>query len=340
MSNEEILTKFRKYLIGNDLGKITIENYLGNIRRLLIWKKKKPETWDMNDLYDIKEYYTEKYPISSRVNKLSAVNNFMKFINGEDTKLKLKIPKVILKNKDILTMEEVSKILKIVKRKPRETAIILTFIHTGIRREELCNLNIDDILWEEKKIKINEGKGNTYDIINIKQEALDSIKAYLEDEERHKPKKEYENALFLSSQGKRIEVNTLNRLIKNIGFKALGKRVYPHLFRATMITIMDSNGASVFEIKQQSRHRQTKTLEGYVRHNNQYIKEIYEKTMPTFKEDNKPQSKPPEKKPTPREKPQDNYIAKTNESNRIKQLELEIELLKLKQQSNQTEYIQ
>ncbi|MCK4365959.1 MAG: site-specific integrase [Thermoplasmatales archaeon] len=163
-------------------------------------------------------------------------------------------------------------------------------------------------------------------MINIKQEALDGIKAYLDDEERPTPKKGYEKALFLSSHKRRLGYTTLHRIIKEVGVKAgIKRRVYPHMFRASMLTFMDKNGASVFEIKAQSRHKQIKTVERYVRHSDEHNKEVYNKTMPEFNGKTQPE-------PTSN---QDNPDIMKQLLDRIKSLEHQ-----LKQNNNKTDYIQ
>ena len=55
---------------------------------------------------------------------------------------------------------------------------------------------------------------------------------------------------------------TIINTVKRAGAKAgITKRIYPHLFRASLITHMDENGAFMMEIKAQSRHKDIKTLD-------------------------------------------------------------------------------
>lgn len=47
---------------------------------------------------------------------------------------------------------------------------------------------------------------------------------------------------------------------------------------------MDENGASIMEIKAQSRHKDIKTLEIYIRQSDEHIKNVYMNTVPTLSE--------------------------------------------------------
>jgi hypothetical protein len=54
---------------------------------------------------------------------------------------------------------------------------------------------------------------------------------------------------------------------------------------------MNQHGASVFEIKAQSRHKQIKTLERYIQPNDEQIRETYDKTTPKFNSEEEPEPK-------------------------------------------------
>ncbi|MCK5260828.1 MAG: PQQ-binding-like beta-propeller repeat protein [Thermoplasmatales archaeon] len=90
------------------------------------------------------------------------------------------------------------------------------------------------------------------------------------------------------------------------------KRIYPHLFRASLITHMDENGASMMEIKAQSRHKDVKTLEIYIRHSEEHIKNVYMNTVPTLdgpQEPKKPKPIPKRIEPIPQQQNrEDKYI--------------------------------
>ena len=97
------------------------------------------------------------------------------------------------------------------------------------------------------------------------------------------------------------------------------------MFRASMLTFTDKNGASVFEIKAQYRHKQIKTVERYVRHSDEHNKKVYNKTMPEFNGKTQPETTSNE----------DNPDMIKQLLDRIKSLETQ-----LKQNNNKTVYIQ
>ena len=151
--------------------------------------------------------------------------------------------------------------------------------YTGIRHLELINLNLSDIEWDTEKLRINAGKGNTYDKVNIHKDALKTLREYI-DFERPNPITEHEEAIFISNQRRRMSYVGVYQTIKEIGARAkINKKIYPHMFRASLITHMDKKGASIFEIKAQSRHKKTESLQRYVRHSDEHLRKVYNRTF-------------------------------------------------------------
>lgn len=285
MNLQENLDRFKDYLLIQDCSTLTITNYIITVKQFFHYIKKKPKEITQEDINNYKVHLKHNYAHSSLTTKLAAIKQLIKYLKKD---IEIKIPHCSTKNPDVLSIEEIQKIFE-TTRNARDTAILKTLYYTGLRQAELRNLKINDIDWEKQKIKVNNGKGNTYDIINIHQEALQSIKIYL-DYIRPIPKKGHEKTLFLSRNRQRLSAMTLLGIVKNTAAQAgITKRVYPHIFRASLITHMDENGASVFEIKAQSRHRDVSNLQRYVRHSDSHIRDIYNKTVPTF---NNSQNKP------------------------------------------------
>jgi len=308
MINQKLLDKFQDYLIVKDCSEGTIKNYKIAVEQLINYTKKQPKDITQRDLDGYKVYLKQKYEQNSIIPKIHGVNNFLKLI---EKKCKLKAPKYLMKNRDCLTKEEIKSLFESAKDHPRDNAILKILYYTGIRRNELMNLNIEDIDFEKQKLSINAGKGNTYDKINIHPVALESIKQYLS--KRKTPIDGHEKALFLTYMGKRMGHMSIDQLVKKYGAKAkITKRIYPHLFRASLITHMDENGASMMEIKAQSRHKDIKTLEIYIRHSEEHIKNVYMNTVPTFDRSRDPKKSIPKPKriePIPQQQnKEDKYI--------------------------------
>jgi len=114
--------------------------------------------------------------------------------------------------------------------------IIRLLFSTGIRNNEACNLNNEDIYFEENRIKIRAGKrGNDEYQPLTKKETWKELKRYLEAKKAFK--NNGENAFFIGKTGDRIRPRELQRFIKEYGKQAgIDKKVYPHIFRHSFAT--------------------------------------------------------------------------------------------------------
>lgn len=285
------LDKFKQYLIGEKRSIATQEKYIKNVMKMLETINKELTDITQDDLDQYKICLAKHYSQNSMIPQIAAINVFCKHILKKD--LRLKAPQKIVKNKIALTVEEVQRMFKAAKDNPMDYAILQTFYYTGIRRSELENLNISDIDFEKGKLRINKGKGNDYSTINIHPNALEAIIKYLP----YRIKTiDDSDALFVSAISKRITRTPIWNRVKKYAVKAgITKRVYPHLFRVSMITHMAENGANVKEIQAQSRHKDIETLMGYINPTDEHIRNVYLKTLPTMENQHIPTDRKPRK---------------------------------------------
>lgn len=89
-----------------------------------------------------------------------AIRAFLNFAFQEeylDETIKVTMPKVRQKRMEVLTPEEIKKVLKICNT--RDKAIILMLIDSGLRRGELLSLTWDDVNIKTGTILVHNGKG-------------------------------------------------------------------------------------------------------------------------------------------------------------------------------------
>lgn len=280
MKYQKYIGEFENYLISNNSSKATINSYKRTINQLLTFLNKYPSDIVEKDIEKYKLYaiQVKKYDINTLIPKYSAINAFMEFLKKP---IRLKPPRKRVKNKVPLTTEEVRLLFQVSEENFRDNAVLKVLYYGQLRRSELENLNVEDIDFERQKIRINEGKGNQYDEINIHPDALRSISNYLK--VRELPNIRHEYALFLSSERNRIGRTDIHNTIKRYAYKAgIKKRVYPHLFRISSITHMAEKGLNLEEIRMQSRHKRYDTLQSYVQMSNDHVKKVYMKSMDLY----------------------------------------------------------
>ncbi len=115
----------------------------------------------------------------------------------------------------------------------RDLCMLTLFLGTGIRISECTGINIRDIDTEERAIRIMR-KGQKEDIVYYGDEVEEALLNYLEYRKAQKPVEGDEDALFLSTQNRRISNRAVQNLVKKYaGIVTPLKHITPHKLRST-----------------------------------------------------------------------------------------------------------
>ena len=154
----------------------------------------------------------------------------------------------------------------------RDKLVIELLYSTGIRREELINIKVSDINFENKLIKI-KGKRNKERLVPILPSLKLSIEKYL-----LKNKSKY---LFSSKDGDMISKSTVYRIIKKYFRKVSTKvKLSPHVLRHTFATHLLNNGADINSIKEILGHSSLSSTQIYTKIKMPKIISDYKKSHP------------------------------------------------------------
>ena len=155
----------------------------------------------------------------------------------------------------------------------RDKLIIEIFYSTGIRREELINIKIEDIFHDQSLIKIL-GKRNKERLIPMLPRLSKNIRTYVKDNNISK-------FLFESKKSKKISVSTVYRLInKYFRLVSTKVKVSPHVLRHTFATHMINNGADINTIKEILGHSSLSSTQIYTKIKLPKIVNDYKKSHP------------------------------------------------------------
>lgn len=129
-----------------------------------------------------------------------------------------------------------------VKWKNRDLCIILLGITTGLRVSAISNIDINDIDFENQTILTIE-KGRDQKYIYLSNKMMEILNDWLIDREIMLNNCTTEcDALFISSEKRRINVNTIRDIIRKYTYN-IDKKITPHKLRSTAATnLYDATG--------------------------------------------------------------------------------------------------
>lgn len=198
----------------------------------------------------------------------------------------IKTPRAERKEVDFLSIAEVEELLKQPGESVkgyRDRAIFEILYGTGIRVNELIELNLDDVNLRMGFITCQgNGKGR---IVPLGSYAKDAIKKYFDSSMPSLAKnKNYQDGsapLFLNYMGERFTRQGLWKLMKQYG-KAVGmeERITPHILRNSFTVHMIQNGADLKTLKELLGYDDMQALQVFMQLSKSRIKDVYDRTHP------------------------------------------------------------
>jgi integrase/recombinase XerC/integrase/recombinase XerD len=139
----------------------------------------------------------------------------------------------------------------------------VTFLDTGLRLSELCNLRFEDAHIEEGYFKVM-GKGSKERMVPIGALAQKMLWRYIF-HFRPQPAGEADNHLLLTLDGKALQPNAVKLLLKRWGRRAGVPRLHAHLCRHTYATnFLNYKCGDVFRLQQILGHTTLEMVRRYV----------------------------------------------------------------------------
>ncbi len=279
-ANEKIkkhLNEYPKYITNyyyslSEKSHTTKINYINKVNRFLQFLKEKG--YDIDNIEIFKEIkpsliniYTGNYLGGEGCNKATnfyAIKNFFNFLENDEYISsnpcnKANTPKDRKKHEiTALTPEEIQIIKNNILEgvgsdyskstheewKSRDMAIVMMGLSLGLRIGSMIEMNIEDIDFENQKIRIVV-KGNIEKDVFFSNKIKEILLDWLEDREKIMYDYYDDGALFISNQKKRISYNGVNKLLKKYTYN-IDKKITPHKLRSTCATNIYNKTSDIY----------------------------------------------------------------------------------------------
>ena len=274
------LNKFLRYLqVERGFSPSTIEAYQLDIEKGLIpflhrRGKFEAEEVTKDDIQAYLDYQANARGNSNftRARKLAAIKSFLNYLvdNGElevNPAASIRSPKIPEKEPVYLSNEEMLTLLGTIARKARlrvrerDMAIVVLFVHDGLRVSELTKLELSNVDLESCQIKITR-KGNKEQYLHLNRETIVALSSYLD------KRPQARNGTFFVGEGgdgltRTYVYHLISKYLKLAGIDK-GKRG-PHILRHTFCTRLHQKGVGPFTIKELAGHKSLNTTMRYIK---------------------------------------------------------------------------
>ena len=223
---------------------------------------------------------------------ISCIRTYHKFLLSEgkmdfNPALSIDTPKVAKKLPNVLTVEEIDRILNFIPKKApmsmRDIAIFEMMYSCGLRVTELCNFELSNILWDSEMIRV-DGKGGKQRFVPIGPMARKNLKDYI-NKERPSVSEKNPNTqeLFLSRNGKKLTRMMIWILLKKWANTAeINKEISPHTLRHSFATHLLEGGADLRSVQEMLGHADISTTQIYTHLDKEHLKEVHRTFHPRF----------------------------------------------------------
>lgn len=162
----------------------------------------------------------------------------------------------------------------------RDKIVVELIYETGMRLNELMNLRVLDIYFEENTLKVT-GKGNKERLIPFSNTLKNNLIYYLE----VRNKQEFEDAelqfLIITNKGKKTYDKLISRITKKyLSLVITNEHRNPHVLRHTFASALLNNGADLNAIKELLGHESLAATQVYTHNSVEQLKKVYFLTHP------------------------------------------------------------
>lgn len=215
----------------------------------------------------------KKFKASTISRSIASIKAFFHYLLKEglvktDVSDCLKAPKVERKAPDILSVEEMERLLEQPSgdsdKELRDSAMLELLYATGIRVSELTGLKISDVNLQMGYLICRDGEKER--MVSFNNEVREALRQYLTKARDHMAANEARDILFVNCSGKPMSRQGFWKLVKSYAKKAgISKDITPHTLRHTFAAHMVENGTDLKSVQEMLGHSDISTTHMYVR---------------------------------------------------------------------------
>lgn len=301
---EDYLKQFLQHLrYERNVSVHTLRNYSSDLEQFRDYLLLKGKVSDIPvseiDHLTIREWMAELHGESKKktsiARKLASLRTFFQFLVREGVQENnpaklVATPKVERKLPTHLSMEDAVRFLEtpdLNNDLGRRDRAILEFLYaTGMRVGELVGLNLKDIDFREKLVRVT-GKRKKQRILPFGEPALQALMFYLNETRavflnNCPPSERDDQTVFLNYQGTRITTRSVGRMVdKYIKLCAeINRDISPHSLRHSFATHLLDQGADLRDIQELLGHARLSTTQIYTQVSMEKLIDEYDRAHP------------------------------------------------------------
>jgi integrase/recombinase XerD len=234
---------------------------------------------------------------STQRSRLGTLKDWFRWMTKQNVLLhnpasELELPRMEMRLPDpALTLSQLAALLAVPDTSDplgmRDRAILELFYSTGVRRSELCHLELPDFHAERRTLHVRKGKGKKDRMVPVGEQAVAWVEKYLVAVRPRLCLDTRTPAMFLTGYGGPFNADVLSRQVSAMMEKAgLSGKGSCHLLRHTCATHMLEGGADIRYIQQLLGHKKLETTAIYTQVDIRQLQEVHARCHPSARREN------------------------------------------------------
>jgi len=269
MLKHEFLKRLETELKIEKNSELTIRNYIYFNSMFIDFLLQNNVAIDKADQNHVKLFLAEKLMDKSEstiILALAAIKYAYSAIFGKDITAGIKRPKKPFSLPEVLSKEEVKKLIEHAKTE-KSKLIIKMLYYTGMRVSEIVNIKKEDLVFDRGEVFI-KGKGKKERKIILPSSIIKDLEEWCK---KH-------DGIYLFSKNKPLTTRNIQKILKNTSIKAnIKKKVTPHKLRHSFATHLLESGLDIRTIQMLLGHENLSTTQIYTHITDELYKKAREK---------------------------------------------------------------
>jgi len=273
---KSVVGYFGNFLGGmDDVGKVTDDD----LRRYIVYLKQRTKWLGHPQAYKMKLSET------TITDYVRTIKTFWVWLESEgiietNPLAGIRTPKPPERLPRFITEEQMRAVFRVVAEKPREKALLLVFLDSGIALSEVEALEDADVDTRNGTIKTFRQKTRKERIVFISPETASAVEAY----RFCRPEPVAEPRLFLTVDGRPLTGQRIQKILERTGEAAgISQRLSPHKLRHTFATLSLKYGSNLEYVRLMLGHSDIKTTSKFYLHvANADLAEAFKDTSPAM----------------------------------------------------------
>ncbi len=230
----------------------------------------------------------QKFAPASILRNIASIKAFFQYLTKEgvvekDVSAGLKAPKIEKKLPEIMTMDEVVRLLEqpagSTPKEVRDKAMLELLYATGIRVTELVTLKVTDLNMPMNYIVCRDRSKER--VIPFGTAAREALARYLSGARESMLADQSEDILFVNCSGEPMSRQGFWKLIKFYAKKAgITADITPRTLRHSFAAHLVENGADLRSVQEMLGHSDISTTQVYANMSHRHLREVYAKAHP------------------------------------------------------------